>query len=67
MIHERWPAEYRVPLRDLVQTMFELRRAEERQKRPPCLDCGAETLAQAETMCQPVDCDCHGCRLWPDV
>jgi hypothetical protein len=61
------PPEYRVPLRDLVATMVGLRNAEERERRPPCVKCGAETAEQAETMCQPVDCDCPGCRLWPDA
>lgn len=63
----RWPAEYRAPLRELVATMVGLRNAEERERRPPCVKCGAETPEQAETMCKPVDCDCPGCRLWPDA
>jgi len=62
----RWPPEYRVPLSELVATMVSLRNAEERERRPPCVKCGAETPEQAETMCQPEDCDCPGCRLWPN-
>lgn len=61
------PAEYRVPLRELVAAMVEGRRMEERVNRPPCIRCGAETLEQAQDMCQPTDCDCPGCKLWPDA
>ena len=61
------PPEYRVPLRDIVAAMVSQRAAEERERRPPCVKCGAETPQQAEKMCQPEDCDCPGCRLWPDA
>lgn len=42
--------------------------ADERAKNPPCMECGARTAKEAETMCH---CsgdkdDCHGCQLWPD-
>lgn len=35
---------------------------------PPCLECGAMTAKEAETMCIcGGDKDsCHGCDLWPD-
>ncbi len=41
---------------------------DERRKFPPCLECGAETPEQSETMCIcSGDKDhCHGCELWPD-
>ena len=41
---------------------------DERYARPPCLECGAETQAEAETKCNCAgDKDhCHGCDLWPD-
>ncbi len=60
------PAELRVPLRDLVALKIEIDRDVERRKVPPCMECGAETPEQAETMCH---CggdkdDCHGSRLW---
>lgn len=67
VLRKRWPAEYRVPLRELVAAMVEGRRMEERVNRPPCIRCGAETLEQAQDMCQPTDCDCPGCKLWPDA
>lgn len=58
---------FRVPLRELVALKIECERHAERSKVPPCMECGAETPEQAETMC---NCsgdkdDCHGCRLWP--
>ena len=61
------PPELRVPLRELVALKIELARDMERRKVPPCLECGAETPEQAETMCR---CggdkdDCHGVNLWP--
>jgi hypothetical protein len=36
---------------------------------PPCLDCGAQNAAEAETMCHCAGDkdDCHGCHLWPDA
>lgn len=42
--------------------------AEERFYEPPCMECGAKTPEEAETVCR---CggdkdDCHGCQLWPD-
>lgn len=39
-----------------------------REKRPPCLECGAMTSKEAETMCicNGDKDDCHGCELWPD-
>jgi hypothetical protein len=42
--------------------------ADERWKVPPCLECGAETPEQSETLCNCAgDKDhCHGCELWPD-
>ena len=60
---------FRVPLRELVAMKIECDRHAERSKVPPCMECGAETPEQAETMC---NCggdkdDCHGCRLWPDA
>lgn len=47
--------------RDMVE-------ADERRKSPPCLECGAETVEDAEHMCLcGGDRDhCHGCDLWPD-
>lgn len=40
-----------------------------RYEQPPCLECGANTPKEAETVCR---CsgdkdDCHGCHLWPDA
>ena len=40
----------------------------ERMKHPPCGECGATSLADAQDKCH---CsgdkdDCHGCQLWPD-
>jgi hypothetical protein len=62
----RFPPEHRVPLADLVACLFEERRHAERIKVPPCMECGAETPEQAETMCRCAGDkdDCHGCRLW---
>lgn len=65
----RVPPELRVPLRELVALKIEFARDVERRKVPPCLECGAQTPAQAETMCR---CggdkdDCHGVSLWPDA
>ena len=42
--------------------------AEARYAQPPCLECGAETPEQAETMCNCAGDkdDCHGCHLWPN-
>lgn len=42
--------------------------ADEMRKNPPCLECGAMSLAEAETKCIcGGDKDhCHGCDLWPD-
>lgn len=62
------PPELRIPLRELVALKIEIAREVERSKVPPCMECGAETPEQAETMCR---CggdkdDCHGVRLWPD-
>ena len=47
----------------------ELASNDERYKQPPCLDCGAKTKEEAETMCICAgDKDhCHGCDLWPDA
>lgn len=63
------PPELRIPLRELVALKVELARDVERRKVPPCMECGAETPEQAETMC---NCggdkdDCHGCHLWSDA
>jgi hypothetical protein len=35
-------------------------------KYPPCSECGALTLSEAETMCicNGDKDDCHGCHLW---
>lgn len=35
---------------------------------PPCMECGARTAEEGETMCRCAgDKDhCHGCELWPD-
>ncbi len=60
------PPELRIPLRELVALKIEIDRDVERRKVPPCMECGAETPEQAETMCH---CggdkdDCHGSRLW---
>lgn len=63
------PPELRIPLREMVALKIEIAREVERSKVPPCMECGAETPEQAETMCR---CggdkdDCHGVRLWPDA
>ena len=63
------PSELRVPLRELVAMKVELVRDVQRRAVPPCMECGAMTAKQAETMCR---CggdkdDCHGVRLWPDA
>lgn len=41
----------------------------ERYNQAPCLECGAETPLEAETMCVCAGDkdDCHGCHLWPDA
>lgn len=35
---------------------------------PPCIECGAKTLQEAESICicSGDKDDCHGCHLWPD-
>lgn len=40
-----------------------------RYEQAPCLDCGAQNAAEAETMCHCAGDkdDCHGCHLWPDA
>ncbi|MCK5607542.1 hypothetical protein KAR91_37005 [Candidatus Pacearchaeota archaeon] len=50
---------------DMAQVM---READERLQNPPCLECGAMTAKEAETMCICAgDKDyCHGQDLWPD-
>lgn len=47
----------------------EMEAVSERYKIPPCLECGAETQEEAETMCRcSGDKDhCHGADLWPDA
>lgn len=57
----------KVSLRELVALLFDIRRADARREVPPCLECGAHTPKEAETMCH---CsgdkdDCHGSYLWP--
>ncbi len=34
---------------------------------PPCLECGANTEEEAQTLCHCAGDkdDCHGCQLWP--
>lgn len=46
----------------------ELAAAEARYRAPPCQECGATTLEEAEKICRcGGDKDhCHGCDLWPD-
>jgi ribosomal protein L40E len=46
----------------------ELAIADARYREPPCLECGAKTPEEAETLCRcGGDKDhCHGCDLWPD-
>lgn len=41
--------------------------ADDRRKHPPCLECGATSLADADEKCRcGGDKDhCHGCELWP--
>lgn len=65
----RWPAELRIPLRELVAGKAEVRRIEEAMKSPPCVECGAMTADEAGTRCCCAGDkdDCHGCRLWPDA
>ena len=45
-----------------------MREADEKLQKPPCLECGAMTAKEAETMCIcGGDKDyCHGQDLWPD-
>lgn len=66
--HTPAPAAWRTSLADLVKLKAEIARADARYVVPPCLECGAETPKQAETVCR---CggdkdDCHGQQLWPD-
>lgn len=54
---------------EAIKMAAEIATADERAKHPPCMECGAKTAKEAETMCH---CsgdkdDCHGCQLWPDV
>lgn len=54
---------------EAIKMAAEIATADERAKHPPCMECGATTAKEAETMCH---CsgdkdDCHGCQLWPDV
>ncbi len=66
----------------LVERMVERRHlvalAEDRQRlldildgpdrsKPPCLECGAVTLLEAndKCLCGGDKDDCHGCELWP--
>lgn len=52
---------------DIAEHHAELARADERRKHPPCLECGATSLADADEKCRcGGDKDyCHGCELWP--
>jgi len=45
-----------------------LEEADKARKSPPCLECGAMTQEEAETMCLCAGDkdDCHGCYLWPN-
>ncbi len=47
----------------------EIATAEERGKHPPCMECGAVSLedAQGKCLCGGDKDDCHGCTLWPDT
>lgn len=65
----RWPAELRIPLRELVAGKAEHRRIAEAMKHPPCTECGAMTAEEAgeRCICAGDKDDCHGCSLWPDA
>lgn len=41
---------------------------EPHRDKPPCLECGAMTAKEAESLCVCAGDkdDCHGCELWPD-
>lgn len=62
------PTVYEPTLEDLAEMEREIAECVERYSRPPCLECGAMTIEEAEVKCH---CggdkdDCHGCRLWPE-
>lgn len=65
----RWPADLRIPLRELVAVKAEHRRVEEARQHPPCSECGAMTPEEAATRCNCAGDkdDCHGCQIWPDA
>ena len=50
-------------------TQAAMRNQEPDLTKPPCVECGATTPEEAETMCRCAGDkdDCHGCHLWPDV
>lgn len=62
--------EYRGPCNCGAPSQFEAEIAayDERYKKPPCLECGAITVEEAETKCRcSGDKDsCHGTILWPE-
>lgn len=62
------PPELRIPLRELVALKAEAGREAERRKVPPCVECGAKSLAEAYTkcLCSGDKDSCHGVELWPD-
>ena len=52
----------------LIRLKLDCIRHDERYKVAPCLECGANSREEGETMCY---CsgdkdDCHGCSLWPN-
>lgn len=53
---------------ELQEALRELVWEDRRYRNPPCMECGAHTAEEGETMCICAgDKDhCHGCDLWPD-
>lgn len=53
---------------DLAEMEKEMAEWSEARSKPPCQECGAMTLEEAETKCRcGGDKDhCHGVELWPE-
>jgi hypothetical protein len=53
---------------ELAEIEAESKAWAEAYSKPPCQECGAMTLEEAQNkcICGGDKDDCHGCKLWPD-
>lgn len=56
---------YEPTVQDIGDLNAEMAAFKVRYAVPPCLECGAVTLEEAQNKCNSNGHDCHGCCLWP--